>query len=68
MPINDILRLFGSQQALARLIGCGQSTIAGWKQRGVIPARRQRQVLHAARKLGLRLTADDLIAPVRARL
>jgi DNA-binding transcriptional regulator YiaG len=65
MSLDDLFRLFGSQIALARLCGCSQSTVAGWKQRGIVPARRQRQILDIARSMGLRLTAEDLIAKPR---
>lgn len=67
MPLDDLFRLFGSQIALARLCGCAQSTVAGWKQRGIVPARRQRQILDIARSMGLRLDAEDLIARPRRR-
>jgi len=67
MSIDDLFRLFGSQIALARLCGCAQSTVAGWKQRGIIPARRQRQILSIAKRMGLKVTAEDLIAPARGR-
>lgn len=59
--MDDLFKLFGGQTALARLLGCAQSTVAGWKQRGIIPARRQRQLFRAAKNLRLPVSADDLL-------
>ncbi len=58
-----IIGLFGGQTALANALGMRHpSTVHGWKVRGVVPARRQADVLRAAREAGLPLTADDFIA------
>jgi transcriptional regulator with XRE-family HTH domain len=48
-----------TQEQIAAALGCRQSVIAGWKRRGVIPARQQAGVLRAARELGVELSPDD---------
>ena len=45
---------------MARALGHRHaSTVQGWKERGVIPARRANEVLDAARSLGIDLEPAD---------
>jgi argininosuccinate lyase len=59
-----IIERFGGISALARALGHRHpTTVQGWKQRGVIPARRQADVLAAAKAQNLSLSAEDFFAP-----
>ena len=59
-----IIERFGGISALARALGHRHpTTVQGWKQRGVIPARRQADVLAAAKAQNLTLSAEDFFAP-----
>lgn len=57
--VQRIIEKFGTQQKLADALSVNQSVIAGWKLRGVVPARQQPEVLKAAQKLGVDLTPAD---------
>jgi len=55
-----IINKFGGLTAMARALGHRNvSTVQGWRQRGVIPARQQPLVLEAARNLGIDVTPED---------
>ena len=59
-PAERIIECFGGISALARALGHRHpTTVQGWRQRGVIPARRQADVLAAARAQNLALSAED---------
>ncbi len=59
-----IIERFGSMMALSRALGHRHpTTVQGWKNRGIIPARRQAEVLAAARALKVALSPDDFFAP-----
>jgi D-beta-D-heptose 7-phosphate kinase/D-beta-D-heptose 1-phosphate adenosyltransferase len=59
-PAQRIIASFGGVTALARALGHrGPTTVQGWKQRGLIPARRQQQVLDAGQALGISITPQD---------
>ena len=57
--VAAIIRKFGTQERLAELLAVRQSVIAGWKRRGVVPARQQMRVLQVARDQGIDLTPHD---------
>jgi hypothetical protein len=57
-----IISKFGTQQRLADALGCGQSVIAGWKKRGVVPVRQHLAVMDAAKKLDISLKPIDFFA------
>ncbi|MGO4125697.1 carph-isopro domain-containing protein [Inquilinus sp. YAF38] len=62
---DDIIDRFGGLTSLARALGHKHaSTVQGWKQRGVIPALRQQEVLNAALRLGIDLSPADFFEPV----
>ena len=63
-PAQRIIASFGGVTALARALGHrSPTTVQGWKQRGLIPARRQQQVLDIAQALGISLTPGDFFDP-----
>ncbi len=45
--------------ALAEAIGVGQPAVAAWKKRGYIPAKKQQDILRAARLHGIPLSPSD---------
>lgn len=53
---------FGGVTALSKELGRPTTTVQSWKRRGVIPARQQPRVLAAARRKGIKLGPEDLIA------
>ncbi|MEE8272536.1 MAG: hypothetical protein V3R98_12520 [Alphaproteobacteria bacterium] len=60
MPQADgIIAKFGGTRPMAAALGVPPSTVQGWKRGGYIPARRQAQVLTAARRLGIDIAPDD---------
>ena len=62
-----IIRRFGGQSALARLLGRRQSTIQHWAATGTIPARWHSTLLSLARQEGILLEPKDFTAaPARA--
>jgi NAD(P)H-hydrate epimerase len=58
-PARAILSRFGGVRALARVLDLPATTVQGWYERGVIPARRQADLLAAAARAGIPLGADD---------
>lgn len=61
MDARGIVERLGGQSAVARLIGKGQSTVAYWVKAASIPARWHAVLLEAAARVGVPLTADDLV-------
>lgn len=57
--VTAIIKKFGTQERLAGLLAVRQSVIAGWKRRGVVPARQQVRVLQVARVHGIDLSPSD---------
>jgi NAD(P)H-hydrate epimerase len=67
-PARAILSRFGGVRALARTLDLPATTVQGWYERGVIPARRQADLLAAAARAGIPLGAEDFFrASVGAR-
>jgi crotonyl-CoA carboxylase/reductase len=60
--VEQIIGRFGSQQRVAELLGIWQTAVSGWVRRGAIPARRQEQLLHIARREGVALSPADFFA------
>lgn len=57
---DNIIQRFGGLTALSKALKHNNvSTVQGWRDRGVIPARQQSAVLQAARDLGVPLTPSD---------
>ena len=57
---ENIIDRFGGISALARALGHKHpTTVQGWKDRGVIPARQQAVVLKAAQREEVKLTYAD---------
>lgn len=48
---------------LAREMGLGQTTVVGWKKRGVIPSKQHPAVLEVAGRLGVSLEPKDFFPP-----
>ena len=62
-PAVSIISKFGGMSALARALGHrNPTTVQGWKQRGFIPARRQGEVMDAARAQGIDLSPAEFLA------
>jgi len=65
--VSEIIGRFGGLHAMARALGHRYpTTIQGWKQRGVIPARQQRAVLEAAKAAGIHLSAAEIVGSSEA--
>jgi len=60
-PAQKVIKKFGGQTALAKLIGKGQSTVQHWTKSGHIPAKWQKDLLDLAKKQGVSLRAEDFI-------
>ena len=58
-----IVEKFGGTRPMAGLLGVPPSTVQSWKDAGVIPARRQGEVLDAARREDINLTHADFFEP-----
>ncbi|QYG01837.1 RhuM family protein [Massilia sp. NP310] len=61
MEAREIIERLGGQSAVAEHLGKGQSTVAYWVKTGVIPARWKPQIFLLSVKLGVPLTAEELI-------
>src|SRR6201986_4772148 len=60
-PAERVIRRFGGQSALARLLGKRQSTVEHWAQTGRIPAQWHQPLLALARQRGITLEARDFV-------
>lgn len=60
MDIDNVIKHFGSQVAVAHAIGVTQPTISNWKSRGSIPKLQQLRIEHIT---GGKLRAKDGILP-----
>ena len=60
-PAEEVIAKFGSQSALARLIGKGQTTVQHWRKTGRIPAKWQAELLKLAEQQGISLSASDFL-------
>jgi len=58
---ESIIELFGGYSAMSRVLGVNSpSLIYGWKRRDKIPAWRHDDILKAAKKLGIKISREDL--------
>jgi hypothetical protein len=62
-PAQRIIQKFGSQSALASLIGKGQTTVQHWGKTGMIPAKWQPRLLKLAAEKGIELSASEFMSP-----
>jgi P63C domain len=56
-----VIDKFGSQSALAKLLGKGQTTVQHWAKVGRIPAKWQGEILHLAAEQNIELSAADFM-------
>lgn len=73
-PASDVVARFGGVQAAADACGVTPNAVRRWTYPadqggtgGFIPSKRQRALLEAARKRGIKLSADDFFAAPRRR-
>lgn len=60
-PAAKIIAKFGTQAELARAIDRAPTTVNRWALSGYIPGPRQAEVMAAAKKRGVKLTAEDFM-------
>lgn len=60
-PVAKAVRVFGTQAAVADILGITQPSVAGWKD-GRIPVQHIPALIQAAKDRGKRLRLTDLIA------
>jgi hypothetical protein len=58
---EKVIAKFGTQTALAELIGKGQSTVQHWAKTGIIPSQWQGKLLELAKLKGISLSPRDFI-------
>ena len=63
--IQGIIDAFGGLRPMARKLGVTHQIIYDWRKRGVIPGKRQKQVLALAAELGVEL--DSFKCPACGR-
>lgn len=49
--VQQVIEIFGTQETLARHLRIDQSAVSLWKLKGIIPARRQRQIIEISKLL-----------------
>ncbi|MDZ4816643.1 MAG: MBL fold metallo-hydrolase [Verrucomicrobiota bacterium] len=57
-----VIKKFGGQSKLARMVGKNQSTVQYWASKGIIPSKWQVLLLKLAREKSVSLTPSDFIA------
>lgn len=60
-PAAVVCEVFGSAAELARLLGLAKSSTWRWLRSGLVPAQYHATLLDHAERMGLTLTADDLV-------
>jgi hypothetical protein len=67
-PGEYVIRVFGGVRKLARILGMTPTAVYLWQKKrnpknpfGLVPSKKQREILNLAKERGLDLTADDLI-------
>lgn len=68
MGARKVIDKFGSQTALAALIGKGQSTIAYWAKIDFIPEKWHQPLLDIAQREGIDLTKEDFMIDLKSNL
>lgn len=62
---QEIINKFGGLTSLSKMLGHkNPTTVQGWKERGIVPARQQIKLLKAARKHGIDLKPDDFFKDI----
>jgi len=57
-----VIKKFGTASKLAKAIKRSRSCISHWKSRGGnVPAYMQAEIILVAKKLGIKITSDDLV-------
>lgn len=62
MSAKKIVDKFGGQTALAKLLGIGQSNVAYWVQKGVIPSKWHTKLLSLGLQNSIDISASDFIS------
>lgn len=62
MEFVKIIRVFGTQKALANALQIDQSTVSQWKRRGLIPTNRIKEILACTKHLDASLTPADFFS------
>lgn len=60
---QEIIKKFGGQTALARLLNIRQGTVFYWSKTGTIPAKWHSQILNLARSQGINISPAEFIGP-----
>jgi hypothetical protein len=58
---------FGGIRPMAQALGESPSTVQTWKKTGRVPSIKQPDLLEKANELGLAVTAEDVVFPLRSR-
>ena len=61
-PAKQVIEKFGGQSALAKLLGKRQGTVQYWARTGMIPSKRQPELLKLAKKHGIELHPREFMA------
>ena len=61
-PAKNVVDKFGGQSALAKMLGKRPGTVQYWVKTGMIPSRRQPELLNLAKKKGVNLHPREFIA------
>lgn len=59
VPAGIVIAKFGGTRPMARVLGLSASTVQNWKRGGHIPARKQPDVLNAARRANFYMFPSD---------
>jgi hypothetical protein len=59
MTLDQVITLLGGEEAVRRACKCGGSAVSNWRSRGLPPGRKY-ELLLLAKRLGVRLTAEQL--------
>lgn len=60
-PARTVIQRLGGIRKAARIIGAPASTVQRWYESGYIPSRRQAEVMAAARRAEIELSAADFV-------
>lgn len=61
--VQQVIDVFGSQAALGKAIGIDQSAVSLWKQKGIIPTRRQREIIDISRTMHAEGQIKSVVEP-----
>lgn len=63
-PASKAIKTFGGVRPLARELEIQPSIVSRWQKSGLVPAKYQGKLLEAAKRIGKRLSAKDLVMVV----